>query len=180
MADHPDYAAINPPDDKPESEYNWRERRAELYRLLKQRGHPRNLEVSQYELGRRYGVDQSQISKDFKQLRDYYRARSGDRTVAETKMLGETVIERIVEQARELESTAEDLEAAGDFRAAAKMRERAAGLWSDAQDKQMQFNDFLFDTGELEQEPDKIDVDVSPQEAYMEALRQVDRSGETD
>ena len=176
MVDHPEYAAITPPDDKPKTEYNWRERRAELFRLLKQYGHPRNIEMNQSELGDRYGVDQSQISKDFKKLREYFKSRSGSRTVAETSMLGEKVIEQIVKQARELEDTADDLEAAGDFRAAAKMRERAATLWSKAQDNQMQFNEFLFDTGQLEEEPDKVEIDMDPSEAYMAALKQMDQN----
>jgi len=176
MDDHPNYAAISPPDAKPETEYNWRERRAELYRLLKEYGHPRNLEMNQSELGRRYGVDQSQISKDFDKLRDYFKARSGDRAVAETGMLGEKVVEEIINQARDMQETADDLEAAGDFRAAAKMRERAANLWSKAQDNQMQFNEFLFDTGHLDEEPDKLEVDMDPSEAYMQSLKQSERS----
>lgn len=169
----PNYAAVTPPEDKAKNEYTYIERRAELYRLLKKYGHPRNIEMNQRELAKRYGVDQSQISKDFDRLRNYIKARSGTRAVAETGMLGEKVVEQIVNHARELETTADDLESAGDFRGAAKMRERAADLWSKAQDNQMQFNDFLFDTGQLDQEPDQIEIDVDPSEAYMAALRQM-------
>lgn len=176
MAEQPDYATISPPEDKPETEYSWRERRAELYRLLKQYGHPRNIEMNQSELGDRYGCDQSRISKDFQKLREYFKKRSGSRAVAETGMLGEKVVEQIIEQARELEDTADDLEAAGDFRSAAKMRERAAKLWSEAQDNQMQFNNFLFDTGQLDEEPDQLEIDMDASDAYMQALKQKHQS----
>lgn len=171
-SEQPDYASIQPDDSKDKDEYSWRERRAELYRLLKKHGHPRNIEMSQTQLADQYGVDQSMISKDFDRLRKYFNQRSGKRAVGETGLLGEKVIEQIVEQARELEETADDLESAGDFRSAAKMRERAAKLWSQAQDNQMQFNEFLFNIGKLDEEPDKMEIDVDPGEAYMQALKQ--------
>jgi hypothetical protein len=176
MTDGPDYASISPPDDKPETEYDYIERRAELYRLLKKYGHPRNIEMNQSGLAERYGCDQSSISRDFQKLRSYFKSRAGSRAVAETGMLGEKVVEQIITQARDLEDTADDLEAAGDFRAAAKMRERAANLWSKAQDNQMQFNEFLFDTGHLDEEPDQLEVDVDPSDAYMQALKQKHQS----
>lgn len=171
-SDGPEYATISPAEEKDREDYTYIERRAELYRMLKKYGHPRNIEMKQTELAKRYNVDQAQISRDFKRLREYFRARAGDRTIGETEMLGEKVVEEIIDQAQDMKDTAEDLEAAGDFRAAAKMRERAADLWSKAQDNQMQLNEFLFDTGQLEEEPDKVEMDVDPSEAYMQALKQ--------
>jgi hypothetical protein len=171
-SDQPEYAAISPPSDKPRANYSYVERRAELYRYLKRYGHPRNMEVNQTELASRYDVDQSTISHDFQRLQEYYRERAGDKTVAQTTMLGEKVIEEHTKTARELGEKAEKLEAAGDIRAAGKMREKAADMWAQAQDKRLEFNEFLFDVGELDEEPDRVEIDMDPDEAYMQALKQ--------
>jgi DNA-binding transcriptional ArsR family regulator len=63
-----DYSAVDLPDtaDKPRTEWHYTTRRAEILQLLREAGHPG--ELNQTELGERYGVSQQQISKDLKRL----------------------------------------------------------------------------------------------------------------
>jgi hypothetical protein len=71
-----DYSQIEPPADKPPEEYHYTERRAEIFKLIEQKGHPWGFNKSQ--LGRRYGVSDQQIHKDFDRLKDWYGDRIGD------------------------------------------------------------------------------------------------------
>jgi len=57
----PDYAAVNIPS-KPPTEYDHRERRAELLQQVRDLGHPSM--IHQGEAVEHYGVSQQQISKD--------------------------------------------------------------------------------------------------------------------
>jgi hypothetical protein len=63
-----DYAAVDLPDTASESRTEWHytQRRAELLQLIREAGHPG--ELNQSELAERYGVSQQQISKDFKRI----------------------------------------------------------------------------------------------------------------
>ena len=70
-----DYDAYQVPEDKPPGEYNHHERRAEILQLMREAGHPTQL--NQTRLGERYDVDQSRISRDFKRLREYIRDHLG-------------------------------------------------------------------------------------------------------
>jgi len=70
-----DYSAIDYPD-KPRTEWHYTHRRAELLELLRETGHPGDL--NQTELADRYGVTQQQISKDLDRLGEYVRATVND------------------------------------------------------------------------------------------------------
>jgi len=70
-----DYDAYQVPEDKPAAEYNHNERRAEILDLMREAGHPDQL--NQTRLAERYGCDQSRISRDFKRLREYIRDSLG-------------------------------------------------------------------------------------------------------
>lgn len=63
-----DYEAVDLPSpaEKPREDWHYTERRAELLQLVREAGHPD--EVNQTELAERYGVSQQQISKDMKRL----------------------------------------------------------------------------------------------------------------
>lgn len=63
-----DYAAVDLPDTdtKQRTEWHYTQRRAELLQLIREAGHPG--ELNQSELAERYGVSQQQISKDFKRI----------------------------------------------------------------------------------------------------------------
>jgi len=73
---HPDYAAVNIPS-KPPTEYDHRERRAELLQQVRDLGHPSM--IHQGEAAERYGVSQQQISKDLDRIAEYVEANLGAR-----------------------------------------------------------------------------------------------------
>jgi len=124
-----EYTEIPIPDDKPREEYSYNERRAEILKLIEQKGHPWGFNYS--HLGRQYGVSHEQIRKDFKKLKDYYRNRVGD----EAKETSELAYRKIVKA--HLDNDEFD-----------KAR-RALDSW----------NEWLQDTGHQETEPDKHKVE---------------------
>ena len=67
----PDYSTLDLPD-KPRTEWHYSHRRAELLQLVREAGHPDDL--NQTELAERYGVSQQQISKDLNRLGEHIRA----------------------------------------------------------------------------------------------------------
>jgi hypothetical protein len=73
-----DYAAVDLPDSdtKQRSEWHYTQRRAELLQLIREAGHPG--ELNQTELAERYGVSQQQISKDFKRIGESIRQSLDD------------------------------------------------------------------------------------------------------
>lgn len=148
--DTPNYAAISPPDDKHPTDYTYVERRAELYRLIEEAGHPHNLERSQDDLADRYGVSQRQISKDIQRLREFEAKHNTDRTKSVTSWLAEKAVMGAVQE--------------GNF-------EKALSL-------QMQYNEFLFDIGELEREATSVELEGDAGQAYMEMLRQAHERAE--
>lgn len=87
MSNEPNYRAINPPNDKPRDEYSYVERRAELYDLLEEAGHYRNLERSTRELGNEYGVSHTTIQKDIKRLLAWKADHLGENAHAELETL---------------------------------------------------------------------------------------------
>jgi murein L,D-transpeptidase YcbB/YkuD len=148
--DTPNYAAMSPPDDKHPKDYSYVERRAELYRLIEEAGHPHNLERSQSDLADRYGVSQRQISKDIQRLREFEAEHNTDRTKSVTSWLAEKAVMQAVQE--------------NDF-------ERALEL-------QMEYNDFLFELGELDREAQGIELQGDAGQAYMEMLRQAHENHE--
>ena len=93
-------------DEKPEDEYHWTERRADILRTIEERGHPSA--VSQRELADRYDVSESQISQDMDRISEHIRSRLRDRS--HRAIVVDTVVQRCVQE----------LMADGEFRAAAK------------------------------------------------------------
>jgi len=62
----PNYAAIELPDDKLRSEYNYNERRAALLRIVRQKGDPDAVTFS--DVATKFDVDKSAISRDMKRV----------------------------------------------------------------------------------------------------------------
>jgi hypothetical protein len=75
--------------------------------------------------------------------------------------LGEKVVNDLLEMANDNELTADQ-------------RRR---MLRDAFNTQMQFNEFLFNIGELNKEPDKMEIEGDAGEAYMEMLKQYHSEG---
>jgi hypothetical protein len=67
-----DYGAVDLPD-KPRTDWHYTHRRAELLQLIREAGHPDDL--NQTELAERYGVCQQQISKDLDRIGEAVRDR---------------------------------------------------------------------------------------------------------
>ena len=75
-SNQPDYSAVDLPS-KDRTEYNYIQRRAELLQLIEEAGEPSAL--NQTEWAEKFGVSQSQISKDFNRLATHVRDRMIDR-----------------------------------------------------------------------------------------------------
>jgi len=100
MSNEPNYRSLSPPEEKPRAEYSYVERRAELYDLVEQAGHYRNLERSQYDLARRYGVAQSTIQKDLKRIREWKAKRLGNHAEAELETLKTRAVEQLLDSGK--------------------------------------------------------------------------------
>jgi DNA-binding FadR family transcriptional regulator len=87
MTDHPNYRALSPPDEKARPEYTYTERRAELYDLIEQAGHYRNLERSIRDLGNRYGVSHTTIRNDIEAIHEWKADHLGQHATAELQTL---------------------------------------------------------------------------------------------
>jgi len=87
MGDHPNYRALSTPEGKHRPEYTYAERRAELYDLIDQKGHYRNLERSTRQLGDRYGVSHTTIRRDIQAILDWKADHLGENTEAELETL---------------------------------------------------------------------------------------------
>ena len=148
-ADYAELAGLAP-FDKPPSEYNASQRRGELYSLIEDAGHPRNIEKSQRELAERYGVSQPQISQDMDKIREFEAAHNGTRAKAVTSWLAERAVMSKVE----------------------------AEEWEDAFGIQQEYVEYLFATGDLEESADKVEIEGDPGDAYMEMLRQLSEAEE--
>lgn len=136
---HPDYKTIPIPE-KPKSEFTWQQRRSQLYNWIESAGHPRNLERSQADIAREFDVSQPQISKDIAAIKEYEADNIGEDAEAETQLICKSAVRKLMDD---------------------EEHERAAKL-------QLDYYDWLFDTGEREKEPEKHDVSI--QEAWKEAL----------
>jgi len=125
-----DYATLPVPEDKPPEQYTWPERRSEIYDLIEEAGHPRNLERTQEQLGNRYGVSQRQVSDDIQAIRDYEAESVGDDVRANTSFVCETAVRELMDD--------------GKYKKAAEL--------------QMKYFEWLQEAGEEDKVPDKQEV----------------------
>jgi hypothetical protein len=121
-----DYSQIPVPDGKPPEEFTYNERRAEILKLLEQKGHQWGFNKA--ELARRYGIDRKMVYKDFDRVKDWYRDRIG----SDAKEASDLAYRRIVQEHMDN----------GDYEKA----RRALDSW----------NSWLEDRGIEEKEPDTI------------------------
>jgi hypothetical protein len=104
MTDHPNYRALNPPDDKPRDEYTYTERRSELYDLIEQAGHYRNLERSTRDLGNRYGVSHETIRNDIQAIHEWKAEHLGDNASAELQTLKTKAVQDALDRGDSVEA----------------------------------------------------------------------------
>jgi len=126
-----EYTEIPIPDDKPRGEYTYNERRAEILKMIEEKGHPWGFNYS--KLGRGYGVSHEQIRKDFKKLREYYRNRVGNEAMEASELAYRRIVKGHMDD--------------GEFEKA----RRALDSW----------NSWLQDTGNQEKEPEKHELESS-------------------
>lgn len=122
-----DYSKIPIPEDKSPEEYTHNERRAEILKMMEEKGHPWGFNKA--KLGRRYGVHRTSIFKDFNRVKEWYRDRIGE----DAKESSELAYKRIVRHHMDN----------GNFEKA----RRALDSW----------NGWLQDTGEQDKTPDKLE-----------------------
>lgn len=135
------YANHPIPDDKPTDEFTYVERRASIYQMLEDAGHPRALEPTQAELGDHFGVSQKQISKDIQRIREYEAERVGDNADTDTELVCRKAVMGLLEQGR--------------FREAGEL--------------QLQYYDWLQSAGYKDREPDQVDLAVDGQHTHAHA-----------
>ena len=159
-SEFPNYAALagQVPFDKDRHEYSEVERRAEIYKLIEQAGHPKKMEQSQVELGERFGVSQQQISKDMKRLRDYVAEHDPTRAKSVVGWLVEETVTLHVDAAQRLEKK-------GELEKAAERMERAKNT-------QLDFVRYLMEAGDMDSASRQIEIEGNASDLYMEMLRQ--------
>ena len=143
-----DYTAIEIPEDKTPEEYHWTERRAEILQLIEKAGHPGS--ISPTRLARRYGVTKGQISQDKSRLQEFI-----------TDRLNEERVDAIT--ATVFEKSIKELMDNNEYRNAAK----TAAEW----------HDWLTDRGHVSQEPDRLEANVSLEDAFLDNLRSYHEEG---
>lgn len=143
----PDYTRVQPPDDKPPSEYSTHERRADILQAIIEAGEPSA--VNQRRLAEEvYDIHESTVSRDIDRLRESINEHLGTSARFTTRTLFQHVVRELL---------AED-----DWRA-------TKAAWEVAQD----WNEWLADIGEQHREPQRseIDVDVRSQKTAYEVVR---------
>jgi hypothetical protein len=134
MAHSTDYFAVDIPTDKSPEEYHWTQRRADLLQEVLETGTPSA--VSRTEMGNRYDVDHSQISRDMDAIAECVEEHLGDTAKLQTKAAFERVLRELYD--------------ADDWRA-------TKAAWDVVAD----WNSWLGDLGEQDREPERSEVEVS-------------------
>lgn len=156
----PDYAMLagNAPFDGSPSDYTHVQRRAEIYGMIRDAGHPSNLEKNQTQLANRYDVSQPMISKDIKALRKYEAEHNSERAKAVTGWLAEATVKKHIQAAREHDEQGRT--------------EKAADRFEDALDAHLSYVDYMMDTGDLDSAPDRLEIEGDAGDVYMKMLEQ--------
>jgi len=94
---HANYREINPPPDKPESEYTPAERRAEIFDAIERAGHYRNLQQSYRQLGERYGVSHETIRKDINKVLEWKVENLSPHAKVELETLKTKAVQELIE-----------------------------------------------------------------------------------
>lgn len=82
-----DYEEVTIPDDKPESDFTWQQRRALIYEDMKNAGHWKALPYTYRQYGERFDTDHTNIVNDIQRLIEYEQERLGDRADTELELV---------------------------------------------------------------------------------------------
>lgn len=91
------YVDVDTPSEKPPTEYNHVERRAEILRLILRAGHP-DMRPTQERLAQRYGVAQSTISRDLDAIADEIAGALGEHDMRDAWVVVRSSIRELKEQ----------------------------------------------------------------------------------
>lgn len=150
MTNKIDYAKVEIPEGLNPEDYHYTHRRAEILKLIVAKGHPRA--ISQTQLAKRYGVSQGQISHDIKALGESFNAGREENDI---KFITEVVYQKCIKKLLDKE----------DYKGAAQV----LSGW----------NEWLFNTGKVRKEADRIKVDASlTAEDFRKAYEELNESSE--
>lgn len=135
-----DYGAYQIPEEKPATEYNHNERRAEILDLMREAGHPDQL--NQTRLAERYDCNQSTISRDFSRLREHIRDELGTHRHAITDSVYRKAIKEYTDR----------------------------GEYDKAIDALESWNEWLREEGARNTTPEQTAVDVSTADRYADLV----------
>lgn len=142
------YNNIDIPEDKDPKDYTYLERRAELLKLILNAGHPRA--INQTQICKRYGVSRSQISHDIKALGEHL----GKQSKEDIELITEAIYQKGI---RELQKKGKHYKAI-----------KAVNLW----------NEWLFNTGKIEKEPNKVEDVTKDKKLEIEIIDNEDKDNE--
>lgn len=125
------YASVEIPDDKDRTDYTWEERRADIYRRIRENGFG-NID-SRADMGDDYGVAPNQIQEDIERLRKY---------IVEVDFKQANVKSAISNAMQKALKLAEESDDADDIRKVAK-----------------DYMKIMQSVGAVEEEPDKLEVE---------------------
>lgn len=142
------YKDIDIPSGKDPAEYTYHERRSELLRFIIEAGHPDM--ISRKKFAERYDVNPSTITRDIQALRDEIH----DDLSKDAEMISSVIYRKAI-------------------------REKAdQGNWMEAAELLESWNEWLFNTGQQEKAPERMemDLDASVQKDERKAFIGVDFS----
>ncbi len=149
--DLPNYAALEPPEDKPIEEYTHHERRAALLHRIREAGSP--YAITQACEAERFDVHRSTISRDMTRLKQAIDTHLGADAKLTTRVLFETITEELLDE--------------DDWKA-------TKAAW----DIVMDWNDWLADVGAQHREPKQSSVDLEMQSRNLDVAYQIVRDGD--
>lgn len=156
MSSDPNYRDLEPPADKPRTEYQWPERRAELYDRIERVGSWRNLPQSLRDLGDQYDVSHSTIRKDIDRLLEWQKEHLGEDAIAELELLEGSIVEDYLDAARYYRKMASETD---DPKERAKYLQKSAELKEKAfRTAEAKLRDLL-QTGDIEPSADKLEIE---------------------
>lgn len=133
--EHPDYAALDLPDDKPYPEWGWQKRRAYIYGEWMDAGTHRLLNKS--ALAEQFDVSRNTIYKDLDSVAEFVDQNLGEHHGAETVGVLKRAVQELMDE--------------GEYARAAKV--------------QTQMGDWLERRGAIEKEPDRMEAKVASADA---------------
>lgn len=151
--DLPNYATLEPPEEKPIEEYTHHERRAALLRRIREAGSP--YAITQAREAERFDVHRSTVSRDMDRLRESIETHLGGDARLTTQILFESIVEELLE--------------VDDWKATKE-------AWSIVMD----WNDWLQSVGALGREPEKSTLDVEMRSQNLDVAYQVVREGDSE